>query len=525
MRRTAAITSALIGLACCGVFAVQTEAFDTNALGEKMAIVFRLTPQFDKWIMGARVLVDLRIENHGPGVVELPNPMFTSSPEPLYRLRAPSGNEQLFRPDQRAKSARDIVPVTLDAGQAWIGELVLSDYSPLKDAGVYQLSAELAWQGAQASAAPAQFEILSAKFGDLSAALSQTPQGEANRSVLLLQNGAVPDAVLAGITEHDTRNAELDALDYLRIGALPAGTQHVYGAYANYATAFDPLTWIVSSGSQAITVGTSLDAKSTQIAFARPILQVLTPLALKSHQLYVFALLDAAPGAELAFAATGGAAGLVARATPQILWRGERPAASAATLTPDPAGRSCLVALAHNTAAGVTMTVLKFDLAGKLLGQTEQSLGGQQATDGVAIHWGTRHEILLSIMARPTGNVATPAGSHATPAGSHEAVQLIEWTFNEDLKPVKSAARSPVWSLSEPLAGSTVAYFEQSLGAPRRVAILRGQRGSSWVVDRQDRLKSLGTLIPGSSPVALVPGADAWYALFLGPAGVASRSF
>jgi hypothetical protein len=392
-----------------------------------------------------------------------------------------------------------------------VGELVLTDYSPLNEAGMYTLSAELDWQGTQASASGTRFEILAARFGDLSAALSQSADGQANRELVLLQNGPRPDAVLAGITEHDPRNAELNKIDYLRIGPLPPGTQHVYGPYANYATALDPLNWIVGSTPQSIHVGNSLNTKTTDIVPTRPILQVLTPLAVKGHQLFVLSLLDAAPGVELAFAATGDAESRPV-ITPQVIWRaGDRPEGVATTLAPSTAGNACAVAMSRNTDNGVRVKLLKFDLSGKPAGETEQLIPGVKAAKGIAVHWGTMRQIRVSVAAAPAGN--------------GNRVQLVELIFHEDLTLVKPAAMTQAFTLTEPLAASAIAYFEQTLGEARRAALLRGQRGSSWVVDRRDRLQSLGTTIPASSPVALIPGADAWYAFFLTPAGVASRSF
>jgi hypothetical protein len=504
-------TVALLGVLALSGAVVGYARSNVTWRGDKMAIAFLLTPRFEKWIMGARVVIDLRIENHGPGSVEFPNPMFTSASQPVFRLMRPAGTEEQFKPDQRAKAKRDVVPVTLDAGQTWIGELVLSDYSPLNEPGVYSLSAELNWQGAQASAPSTRFEIQAAKFGDLSASLSHSADGNANKELVLLQNGPRPDAALAGITEHDVRNAELNTLNFLRLGPLPPGTRHVHGPYANYATALDPLNWIVGSTPQSIHVGNSLNTHTLEIAPTRPILQVLTPLAVKGHRLIVLSLLDASSGVELAFAATTDAESRPARVVPQVIWRGERPAATAATLSPNTAGNACVVAMSRNTDNGVRVRLLKFDLAGKPMGETEQLIPGVKATDGIAVHWGNMKEIRVSVATEPAGN--------------GNRVQLAELTFREDLTLEKPAAMTQVWTLTEPQAAAAIVYFEQTSGETRRASILRGQRGTSWVVDRSDRLKSLGASIPASSPVALIPGAEAWYAFFLTPTGVAAHSF
>jgi hypothetical protein len=440
--------------------------------------------------------------------------MFASSPQPVFRLKKPDGKVETFTPAKIAKSpGGKITNVRIDPSHAWVGELVLSDYSDLNIPGRYEIGGEIQSPAGVVAAAPGRFEILAARFTDLSASLTLGEDGLANKEVVFLQGAPEkPQAVAAVFAEVDPNNAERESFDYLDRGPLPAGTKHVYGVYSNHATLTDALRWTVSSGGGGIHVRTNLAEKTTRATAETPILEVLRPLATGGPVLHLVAILDAAPDAELGLASLGGPDTLPASAVLRPVWRMEgRPAAAAVALSPVSLGSSILLAVSQSSPAGARLRLVVFSPDGRERGQTQRIFPGLAAESAIAVWWSTTGRIHVTFLASNEKDRAN--------------VHLVETVLEKDFSTVVAPKIREPLALGEPLGMARIAYFEQELGQVRRAAFLQAKNGRTFLVNARGQTRELENAAPVSVSVALVPGASFWYAFWPTPEGVAARSF
>jgi hypothetical protein len=401
--------------------------------------------------------------------------------------------------------------VRIDPGHAWVGELVLSDYSGLGAAGRYEIGGEIQSPAGVVTAAPAGFEIVAARFTDLSVSLTLGEDGLANKEIVFLQGApGKPRAVAAVFEDVEHGDARLDRLNYLDRGPLPAGTSHVYGVYSNHTTLADALCWTVSSGGRGIQVRTNLAEKTTMVTAETPILEVLRPLATRGPVLHLVAVLDAAPEAALGLASLGGPDTLPASATLRPVWRMEgRPAAADVTLAPVGLGSSILLAVLESTPAGAGLRLVMFSPEGRELGQSRRIFPGLAAESAIAVWWST------------TGRI------HVTFLGSNEkdrtSIYLVETVLERDFTTVVAPKLGQPLALGEPLGMARIAYFEQELGQVGRAAFLQARNGRTFLVDASGRTRELENAAPSSMPVALMPGASSWFAFWPIREGVAAR--
>ena len=476
-----------------------------------MPFSFSATPRSDRWIVGARAVCDLKIENTGTSAVEVPNPMFPNSPQPVFHLKRPDGKTISFKPSDRGKDSplQSIRMLEIPPGAHWLGELILSEAADLSSPGSYTIGGTLDWNGAKADAPAAAFEIVPARLGAISSSLSQDEKGFVVRECMLLQNSSKGREVMAALLrEQDSANAEMAKANLQVRGPAPTDAAAIHGVYSNYSTGVHPLRWVVTSGGQSIRVGSNQNSRVAVITPERPLLRILTPLAVRSPALNVLAFLDSPDGAELQFATIGDPEQLPDRVAGRTIWKiNGKPHAAASTLAPFPHGSAILCAATLPTGVATRLRLARFGLDGNLQTQGEQTFPDVASTSAISAHWSSQRQIRVCLVASAQGKF-----------------HIIDTTFDINFALTAPASISAPLEVKGKVVEIQTTHFEPVPGHVTRFVLFRCENGESFAFDDKTALRPVSTPIPKDVPVALIPGQMYWYGVWPTPTGVSAEA-
>jgi hypothetical protein len=478
-----------------GLLACQNAARPSR--GKEMSITYEAKVRQTRWLAGSRVVLELRIENHGSGAFETPDPMYRTSAQPHFELTGPGGSRQEFRPDSRATEWDEGQPpamVKLAPGQQWEGDMLLSSYAKLETPGRYTLRSWIENNGTRIEAAPSEFEIAAVATRDLAA---ETSLGENNTAAAecleLMEGGEVASSILR---ESDSRNAELIAFSRIERGATAPEATTILAPYSNFSVALSAVRWVVSVQNRKVTVGHNSTSKRITAFGGAEAGMVLAPVATKAG-LYLAGI----RGSELVLERISADEKTV---EPGAVWTLEKfpaaPAAAAMTVSPEPAGSTLLFVLAWTAGDDTRVQFLTVSPGGKVLTRAVHSVSGVRPLGPAAAGWSTGGEVRASLLVR--------SAARAT------EVRVVELKASPALAVDGTPRLSEPVRLDYPLQDARLAYFEQNAGQLSRIAALRTTGGKTWILTGDGVPREPRTAIPGTGPLALLPGEIYWYAVW-----------
>jgi hypothetical protein len=469
--------------------------------GSMQGVQFTLTPRAESWVAGARVVLDMKVENGGKAELAFPNPMFPTSPQPTYTLERPDGKTATFTPATGA----DVEPgpmtlVRLPPRSAWAGELVLDD---LRAAGRYTLTGTIEWEGLRVASPPATFEVAAAHFEALALGLSRAADGGGSAEALVLQRSAGGARTLAGLLhEKDPTLGEMPVEDLRDRGAVPADATAVLGPYANYETSRDPLEWVVCRTPRGLWIGNSLGAPPVERTADAGMGDVATPLAVDGHHLILVGLL--APGKDgashLGFATVGEPKDAPAkRAFAAVHTFPGRPVAIAAALGPEAQGSQVVAGAVLPTDQGSRVVLLGLGGDGKVRWERAVDVDGVAALPPLALHVDAEGRVRAAFLGRTRD---TPEGLRLVSVEGAAAAAPADWAQNS--RPI---------DVTGSIGAATIAFSEFAPGQVSRAVLVRRPEGPPVVVLDGAEPRASRVLVPADASVALVRGRQAWYAV------------
>lgn len=306
-----------------------------------MSISYQAESRQKSWIAGSRVVLDLKIANNGAAAIEVPDPAYRNSPQPVFELTRPDASKLEFRPSQRARENDANMPVQMvriDPGQSWESDLSLSLFASIEAPGEYAVRSWIELNGSRWESAPSRFEIVESPVSGLATETGLSPEGSAVvECVQLLRNGMAASTIL---DEEDSKHGELAPLHRISRGsAKPDST--ILGAYSNLTVGLSPIRWVLTEADGVVTAGHNLTATGVSVFGKSRAARVFRPLWSKAG-LFVPAILDShLTVAQVTATHSSVAAGEVWK----VLALDTEPDGGASTLAPESAGSNMLVAL------------------------------------------------------------------------------------------------------------------------------------------------------------------------------------
>ncbi len=477
--------------------------------GKPMSVVFEIQPRSPSWAPGAKVVCDLRIENRGASAVEFPNPMFATSAQPAYRLRRPDGDEVSFKPSSGGDDDALASPtlMRLDPEHVWLGELVVNSHANVSAPGDYVIEARMAWGAIDVVAPPAKFRVAAARFLSISTSIARSDKGSTVREAVLLQaeeKGGVEMAAL--LRETNPTLGEMAVANVLARGPVPSDARAVYGAYANYETAFDPLRWIVSSSARSIHVAAVPEGGAIDLDAEAAILDVPAPLATKDG-LLIITVAESGRGAQILQARLGRDAARGETTALKPVFRLDRvPVATASALTPVARDSRAFAAVVVRGDLGARLLVLELGQNGDAIVRLDHEWPDLDPRSAAALCAGS--------------DGAVRASFAAVDRSAMPALHIVDVRVSGEGKIETDPTISPALLEASKVVDVRIASYETVPGAYTRLAVARGAGGETVVLDDRGRVRPAITAIAADTPFALVPGVSAWYAVAVTPTGV-----
>jgi hypothetical protein len=462
-----------------------------------MSVTYEAKVQQARWLAGARVVVDLKLQNSGAGAVDLPDPMYRTSAQPHFEVTGPGGRKQEFRPNSRATDwdrAQAPTLIHLAPGGHWEGDLALSVYANLAAPGKYTLRSWIEHEGARIESPPSEFEIVRTVTESLAL---ESSRGEENTTVVecveLLTGGSVASSILQ---ERDAGNGELGPFDRVERGTAGKDAVSILAPYANFQVGLSALRWIITVQAGRVAVGHNLTASRVKAFGGAELASVLRPVATK-EALY----LAAVRGTELVLERIAASESGIGEGHDRVVEKfATAPAAAAITLSPVGAAPGLLAVLAWSSPEGMRVELLAIDLEGKIRSRSQHTIEGFRPMGVAAVGWSTANERRASVLVR--------SAAKATEA------RVVELRIEPDLslkgKPTPS---SPV-ILDAQLYDTHMEYFEASPGQLRRMVLLRSEGGKVWVIAQDGAVRTPAAPLPSSGPIAILPGQVHWYGVW-----------
>jgi hypothetical protein len=255
---------------------------------------------------------------------------------------------------------------------------------------------------------------------------------------------------------------------------------------------------VVTSVGQTIRVSSNQNSRIAILGAQKPLLHVLTPLAVRNPGLNVLAFFDSPEGAELQLARIGDPEQLPERVAGSTIWKiNGKPQAGASTIAPFAHGSAMLCAATLAMGTGARLRIARFGLDGNLQTQGEQTFPDLAPNLAMSVHWSSQRQIRACFV-----------------ASARNRFRVIDTTFD-----INFALTAPP-SISIPLEvkGKVVeiqtAHFEPVPGHVTRFVLFRCENGDAFAFDDQSALRPVRTPIPKDVPVALIPGQMYWYGVW-----------
>jgi hypothetical protein len=459
--------------------------------GKAMAITYEAKIRQMRWVVGAQVVLDLEVRNGSTAAFEMPDLMYRTSSEPIFELQGPGGKKQAFRPNSRAtEKERSQKPplVRIAPGEHWEGDLTVSRYVDLSEPGHYTLLSSIAGPGGRIEAPPVEFDMVRASTRDMTAESSAGEDGSRIvECVELLDGGQVVSSLM---TETDPGNAELLPLNRRDRGEADPDSTAVFAPYSNYSVGMSAVRFIVTESHHKVLVSHNLRPARITAFGGSAVSHPLQPVATHAG-LYLAAVKDS----ELAltrFTATD----TTLDAGP--VWTVEKlkapPAAAAMTVSPAAAGSTLLFVMAVASGGGTQVRLLTVSPQGKVIARAEHHVGEGSPLGYAAAGWSTSGELRATVLVQKDGEA-----------------RAVEFRMRPDLSVEGEARVSRGVAFAS--GDARVAYFEAMPGQMSRMVLVR-TAGRVVVIGADGSAVAAKSAVPGSGPVAVLPGRSHWYAVW-----------
>lgn len=478
---------------------------DTNELA------FIITPRSDRVFTGASVVLDLEVENRSRSAVSFPNPMFPSSPQPVYTLRRPDGEEIELTPHnlvgngQSAGETGAVTLVTLEADEGWEGDMSLERLTDLSQPGAYELTGRITWEGLSVESKPVTITVLETRPEELSIALGIDDDGSMFCEGMLLQRS--PDtleAVAALLKEVDPRLGEMNVTNYIPRGPVPRSSRVILGTNANYVDLV--LRWTVAKTGEGLFVANNAGDRVCNVTCDQPIAFALPPLTTSNQSLTLLAI-SSAPDPALWYAKLGNPEDLPATASmKRIADLTSAPLSTTSVLGPDAQGSPILVVTTTVKDNGTTLDVYPISDDGAVRKETRE-FPDVRALPGIGGHVDAHGHTLFGFLA-------------IVPGAEQEQLAYVEVRGKLDGNLLDRSEPATPFERVEITGEVRVKYYERSPGDTRRAVAYQTETDSLYTIDDDSLPRSAYSGLPRHARWGIAPGRDTWYVVFTGEGGV-----
>jgi hypothetical protein len=464
--------------------------------GKAMSVTYQAKVREPRWVAGARVVVDLKIENNGDTPFETPDPMYRTSAQPHFEVTTPDGRKQAFTPDSKATEwdrAQPPTLVRLAPGAHWEGDLALSTYVNLDTPGQYTLRSWIENQGSRIESDPSSFQIT----GNGTRSLVMETSLDENRSAVveaveLMDDGRVASSIL---NEQDPRNAELLPFNRIERGSTEPDAEAIFAPYSNFSVGLSSLRWVIVEKKRQVIIGHNLNAARRTLFGGAELSRILPPVA-TSMGLYVSGVRN---NDLVLTRVTGSERGIQEGTVWTIGNVPSLPVASTLTLSPAAEGNVLLFVLAWSANQGTRLQLLKVSSEGKVLARGDHMLRDLLPLGPAAAGWSSGKDIRVSLLV-----------SNATKATEIRATEL---RVSSDMTLEGSPRFSDTIQLSSPAQDTRIAYFEAGSGQLSRMILVRSA-GATRVISSEGMVRAPRTAVPVTGPLTILPGQVHWYGVW-----------
>ena len=491
----------------------QKRAAKTPPGNEKpMSVKFEAKPQKSRWLPGERILVDLQIENRGSTVFEAPDPEYPTSTQPQFELTGPRGTKLTFNPSARlrpgAEKPAETPKIRVAPGETWSTVLSITPLAKIETPGSYSLRAWIEQEGTgmRIESPAADFVLTAPHTASLSADLSRGPANVIlNRAVELLEDGSV---ATANLFESDARNAELEPFERNELGQTWEGSTAIHGVFANFELGLAKTHWIVTSKDNRLLVGNHLVAKPHAALGGVRLKFIPQPVALRDALFVAGGMPDGSVAIGRVSASPSTGVMKFEAPVPVVPPSNDGPASGAMTVTSQELGSRIVLAVAWDHQDSTLLQLLLIDAGSlKVVARTEQKIPHvRPLPDAIGVGASLDGSVRASLLVR--------AADKAT------RVQLLESRATPDLAKLEAPALGEVIVLQSPLRDVRIQYFETIAGSISRMAVLRDTDNAVLVVGMNGQPHKPHSPVPGSGPLAILPGGTYWYAVWPGDRGL-----
>jgi len=442
--------------------------------GRAMSIVYEAKVRHARWLIGARVVVDLRLKNDGTGVFETPDPRYRTSPEPHFELTGPDRKKQAFQPNARATDAdegRAPTMLKVAPGKEWKSDLVLSQFADLSAPGRYVLHSWINAPGGRIDSPASEFEIVQPGTRDLAAELSI---GEDNSRfvacVELMDGGHVASSIL---TERDPSNAELHAFERQDRGEGDPESSAILAPYSNYSVGLSAFRYIITESHHKVIVSHNLRPARVTAFRGEVVSSVLQPVATQGA-LYLAATRENEVLVNR-FAATDGTLDAGPVWTVEKLSR--PPVAAAMTVSPAASGSTLLIMVAWPAGTSTQVRLLTVSPQGKLIARADHTIPDGVPMPYAAAGW-------------PSATLLVQKGNEA---------RAVEVKLDGTVRSSNTVAN---------VTDARIEYFDG-----RRGIVVRGG-GKVMRIGDDGGVAPVHAAVPTTGPFTILPGRTHWYAVW-----------
>ncbi len=477
---------------------------------------FDAIPEKADYLAGERIALKLRVENAGPGAIDLPDPKHAASDQPTIALIGPAfphgkvlNNLGALREAKGDPSFTPTSPaprIRIAAGDSWEGITDLTALTKVSDPGVYRVRAVLDYQDVRTSSKEARFQVRAMAPALVRLGFGVPPDSKASGRLVFIQGGGNPAGVYASRFDQDQNAPGGMAIEPpAGRAAVNAGATDLAIPWKNAPFFSEPLQWIVWRERRSIKGLSSVMNEPLSVDLpAEPAYLVQPPLKTSGGPVEV-----------LAVSATREEISLVDFSSSpvgrdpygRIVWKNRLPApptATAITAALAPASRQSErhIALAIQRQPGFEIFHSRYTESGLAPFQSVRVQAGRLLAD-------TPPALFASDTGRATVGVLT------APDGGSDACIVVEAEFDASGKSMGRPRLTTFPLPGRPTSGA-VLYSQHAGGVNLDVVVAVLGTGLMYL-DRPDHMGPVAVQGTPTRPILLAPGVPATFVLYTDP--------
>jgi hypothetical protein len=484
--------------------------------GPKNMLSYDAAPLKTDYLLHEAIRLRLRVENHGPDPLELPDPQHAASDQPTFGLLGPAFPEgKLFNnltalreASGDPKFAPPVPPprIRIEPGATWEGFTDLTETVEVAEPGEYRVWSTLEYQGARTDSKETSFHVHPLGPSCVHLGMGVRPFQVASGEVVFIQGGKDSAEVYAfRFDEKRPDISEMHTEQPIPRARVSANACDVAKPWKNAPFFNELLGWIVWR--EGLTIKALSDVMSKPLSLelsAEPAYLVHPPLKTTGGAVEILAVSSDRQEISLIEFSSGPVGQNPAA---RVVWKSRLPGVPSvitAALAPE----------SQQSARHVAM-VVQHESGFEILHSRYTEAGGLEPFQSIKVEKGRLlANAEAALFADATGHAKV--GVLAVPDESAHSCTLVEAEFDGSGKPVGDVKFSDFKLEGRPTTGTVL--YSQNEGAPIRLDVVIAVEGVGLLhLDHSGHMIPVAVEGTPTSPILLAPGRHVTYVLYADP--------